>query len=83
MEVSVLTYLEHESEPEVDLSNLNAKVAALDVNAKAQFDVLSDHEEPEGEDGPAPAPMSSDELLAMLKEKDAAEEARCTFNTDL
>ncbi|KAI3627014.1 hypothetical protein CBS14141_001015 [Malassezia furfur] len=65
-----------EPEPEVDLSKLNAKIKALDVNAKPQFALASDEEEPEPEDGPAPPPMSSDELLAMLKEKDAAEEAR-------
>ena len=70
---------EVEPEPEVDLSKLNAKIKALDVNAKPQFDVASDEEEPEPEDGPAPPPMCSDELLAMLKEKDAAEESRCMY----
>ncbi|WFC94495.1 hypothetical protein MBRA1_001125 [Malassezia brasiliensis] len=57
---------------------LNAKIKALDVNAKPQFDLASDEEEPEPEDGPAPPPMTSDELLTMLKEKDAAEESRST-----
>lgn len=63
----------------MDLSKLNAKIKVLDVNAKPQFALASDEEEPEPEDGPAPPPMSSDELLAMLKEKDAAEEARCRY----
>ncbi|WFD41745.1 hypothetical protein MPSI1_000381 [Malassezia psittaci] len=67
---------EIESEPEVDLSKLQAKVAALDMNAKPQFDLASDEEQPELDDGPVPDPMSSDELLTMLKQKNAAEEAR-------
>ncbi|WFC97660.1 hypothetical protein MYAM1_000379 [Malassezia yamatoensis] len=74
--LAVILNKEIESEPEVDFSGFQAKMAALDMNAKPQFDLASDEEQPEPDDGPIPGPMSSDELISMLKQKNAAEEAK-------
>lgn len=77
------TYAEIEPEPEVDLSKLHAKVAALDMSAKPQYDVASDDEEPAWEEQDTTRqPMSSDDVLQMLQEKSAAEENRGMSMTD-